>query len=242
MKTPPTSWADVWSNPAYKGRVILFDYLWPYTGVVQAARMNGGNEANPDAGFKIWSEHTDQLLALVTSTQQAQNLIARGDAWITIWAKGNVQQWADAGAPVGFAVPKEGLVAFPLFFQIVVGTKPDQQAVAEKDPEHPALAGLARPLLRTQRRRADVLEGEAAGAHGGGSGLLRRGNRDRHPARLGNPRGEGRRVPSEVGPLGEIETLREPCRKASTSTLSSSTGAGAAFREREVTGAPVSSA
>jgi len=132
VKSPPTSWADVWSNPAYKGRVILFDYLWPYTGVVQAARMNGGNEANPDAGFKIWSEHTDQLLALVTSTQQAQNLIARGDAWITIWAKGNVQQWADAGAPVGFTVPKEGLVAFPLFFQIVVGTKPDQQAVAER--------------------------------------------------------------------------------------------------------------
>jgi putative spermidine/putrescine transport system substrate-binding protein len=132
VKAPPQSWADVWSNPQYKGRVILFDYLWPYTGVVQAARMNGGSEANPDAGFEIWAKHTDQLLALVTSTQQAQNLLARGDAWITIWAKGNVQQWADAGAPVGFAVPKEGLVAFPLFFQIVVGTRPEQQAVAEK--------------------------------------------------------------------------------------------------------------
>lgn len=132
VTTPPTSWADVWSNPEYRGRVILFDYLWPYTGVVQAARMNGGSEAEPDAGFEIWAENTDQLLALVTSTQQAQNLLARGDAWVTIWSKGNAQQWADAGAPVDFAVPKEGLVAFPLFFQMVIGTTPEQQAVAEK--------------------------------------------------------------------------------------------------------------
>lgn len=75
--------------------------------------MNGGSEDNPDPGFEIWSKNTEQILALVTSTQQAQNLMARGDAWITIWAKGNVQQWADAGAPVGFVVPKEGMLAFP---------------------------------------------------------------------------------------------------------------------------------
>ncbi len=132
VKTPPTSWADVWSNPDYKGRVVLFDYLWPYTTVVQAALMNGGSVKNPDPGFEIWSKHTDQIMALVTSTQQAQNLMARGDAWITVWSKGNIQQWKDAGAPVDFAIPKEGCVAFPLFFQIVVGTTPEQKAVAEK--------------------------------------------------------------------------------------------------------------
>jgi putative spermidine/putrescine transport system substrate-binding protein len=132
VKTPPTSWADVWSNPEYKGRVILFDYLWPYTGVIQAAKTAGGNEANLDPGMEIWAKHTDQILALVTSTQQAQNLIARGDAWVTIWAKGNVQQWADAGVPVEFVVPKEGVIAFPLFFQMVAGSTPEQNAIAEK--------------------------------------------------------------------------------------------------------------
>lgn len=142
VKTPPTSWSDVWSNPEYKGRVVLFDYLWPYTAVVQAALLNGGSIEEPDVGFEIWAEHADQILALVTSTQQAQNLLARGDAWITVWAKGNVQQWKDAGAPVEFVIPKEGVVAFPLFFQIVVGTTPEQIAVAEKilntllAPEH----------------------------------------------------------------------------------------------------------
>jgi putative spermidine/putrescine transport system substrate-binding protein len=132
VKTPPTSWADVWSNREYEGRVVLFDYLWPYTGVVQAARMNGGSEENPDPGFEIWAKNAKQILSLITSTQQGQNLLARGDAWITIWAKGNVQQWIDAGAPVEFVVPKEGVVAFPLFFQIVVGSTPAQQAVAAK--------------------------------------------------------------------------------------------------------------
>jgi putative spermidine/putrescine transport system substrate-binding protein len=131
VKNPPTSWADVWSNKQFKGRVILFDYLWPYTGVLMAARLNGGSEKNPEAGFEIWSKNTDQIFALVTGTEQAQNLMAKGDAWLTIWAKGNVQQWKDAGVPVEFVVPKEGVVAFPLFFQVVVGTTPAQKAVAE---------------------------------------------------------------------------------------------------------------
>ncbi len=131
VKTPPTSWTDVWGNREYKGRVVLFDYLWPYTGVIMAARLNGGSEKNPDPGFEVWSKHTEQILALVTSTQQAQNLMAKGDAWITIWTKSNIQQWADAGVPVAFAVPKEGMIPFPLFFQVVVGTTAEQKAVAE---------------------------------------------------------------------------------------------------------------
>jgi putative spermidine/putrescine transport system substrate-binding protein len=132
VKTPPKSWSDIWSNTEYKGRVILFDYLWPYTGVIQAAKENGGSEADLEPGMKLWAKHTDQILALVTSTQQAQNLLARGDAWVTIWAKGNVQQWADAGVPVEFVVPKEGVIAFPLFFQMLAGSTPEQQDVASK--------------------------------------------------------------------------------------------------------------
>ena len=122
----------MWSNPEYKGRVILFDYLWAYTGVIQAAKQNGGSEADLEPGMKVWAKHADQILALVTSTQQAQNLLARGDAWVTIWAKGNVQQWADVGVPVEFVVPKEGVIAFPLFFQMVAGSTPEQQDVARK--------------------------------------------------------------------------------------------------------------
>ena len=96
-----------------------------------AARLNGGNEDKADIGFEIWSKSTSQILALVTSTAQAQSLIAKGDAWLTVWAKGNVQQWKDAGVPVEFVVPKEGMEGFPLYFQIVNGSTPPQVAVAE---------------------------------------------------------------------------------------------------------------
>jgi putative spermidine/putrescine transport system substrate-binding protein len=131
VKEPPTSWADLWANDYFKGRVILFDYLWPYTGVLMASRLNGGNEENADVGFETWSKHTDQILALVTSTAQGQSLIAKGDAWLTVWAKGNIQQWKDAGVPVEFVVPKEGMEAFPFYFQIVNGSTPAQVEVAE---------------------------------------------------------------------------------------------------------------
>lgn len=131
VKNPPTSWSDVWANKDFKGRVILFDYLWPYTGVLQAARLNGGSEKNPDPGFEIWSQNTDQIFALVTSTAQAQSLMAKGDAWLTVWTKSNQKMWKEAGVPVEFVVPKEGVVAFPLFFQVVKGTTPAQKEVAE---------------------------------------------------------------------------------------------------------------
>lgn len=132
VKTPPTSWADLWSNPEYKGHVIGFDYLWTYNGALQAVMLNGGDIAKPQAGFKVLSDHADQFLTLVSSTQQAINLFSKGDAWVSVFSKGIQTQMVKAGAPVGFAIPKEGILVIPLFFQIVKGTTPEQRAVAEE--------------------------------------------------------------------------------------------------------------
>jgi putative spermidine/putrescine transport system substrate-binding protein len=97
-----------------------------------AARLNGGSEDNIDPGFKVWSEHTKQIHSLVTSTQQMQDLLVKGDAWLTPWFKGNQAVWAKDGAPLGFAIPKEGGVAFPLYVTIAAGTTPDQKQAAEE--------------------------------------------------------------------------------------------------------------
>jgi putative spermidine/putrescine transport system substrate-binding protein len=132
VKTVPTSWTDIWLNPEYKGHVVGFDYLWSYNGALQAVLLNGGDLAKPQAGFKVLSDHADQFLTLVSSTQQAINLFQRGDAWICIFSKGIQTQMVKAGAPVGFAIPKEGMLAIPLFLQIVKGIRPDQRAVAEE--------------------------------------------------------------------------------------------------------------
>ena len=132
VPTPPRSWLEVFTNRAWRGRVIAFDYSWQYSGVIPAVMLHGGDLSKPEAGFRFLAERTDQLLTLVPGTQQAINLFASGQAWICIFSKGIQLQMARAGANVGFVVPREGAMVIPLYLQIVRGTRPDQRAVAER--------------------------------------------------------------------------------------------------------------
>ena len=131
VKTAPTSWTDLWANPTFKHKVVLFDYLWEYNGLVMAARLNGGSETNIQPGIRVWSQHTDQIRALITSTDQMQNLLQTGDAWVTAWPKANQAVWAKQGLPFAFAVPKEGAVAFPLYLTVVKGSSAAQIRAAQ---------------------------------------------------------------------------------------------------------------
>lgn len=173
VKEPPTSWRDLWENPQFKKRVVLFDYLWAYNGLVVAARLNGGNESNIDPGFRIWSQHADQILALVTSTQQMLDLMVKGDAWLTAWFKGNQVAWAQDGAPLGFAVPKEGAVAFPLYVEIVAGTDDEKKRVGEEiinlllDPLYAKLyceTTYSAPLVNGVKLRPDLASDPSYGS------------------------------------------------------------------------------
>lgn len=133
VKTPPTSWQDLWATEAFRGRVVLYDYLWAYNGLAVAARLGGGSEDNIDPGFKVWSANVKQIHSLVTSTQQMKDLMVKGDAWLTGWFAGNQYVWATKeGAPFGFSVPKEGGVGFPLYVSVVAGTSPEQKLAAEE--------------------------------------------------------------------------------------------------------------
>jgi putative spermidine/putrescine transport system substrate-binding protein len=130
VKEPPTSWTDMWS-PRFRGRVTSIKYAWYANGLVIAARLNGGSEKNIDPGFKIWSEHANQFVAFANSNVDARDLVVRGDAWIAAMFGGNVLQWKEQGAPVEFAIPKEGTIAFPLFLEVVKGVTPQQQKISE---------------------------------------------------------------------------------------------------------------
>jgi putative spermidine/putrescine transport system substrate-binding protein len=44
---------------------------------------------------------------------------------------GNVEQWKREGAPVDFAIPREGAISFPLFLVIAKGCTPAQKRTAE---------------------------------------------------------------------------------------------------------------
>lgn len=131
VSEPPKKWMDLFTDPALKGKVVGYDYSWPYNGALESVLMNGGDLAEPDAGFEFIAEHADQFLTLVTGTQQAINLFVSGQAWACYFSRGIALQMTRAGADVGFVVPEEGAITMPLFLQIVNGTTDEQRPVAE---------------------------------------------------------------------------------------------------------------
>jgi putative spermidine/putrescine transport system substrate-binding protein len=129
VKEPPTSWADLW-NPKWRGKVTFFDNnFWP---LVLAARLNGGGETNIEPGFKIWAENARNIRAQVGSNDQLRNLLVTGEALIAPWFTSIWKFWEVEGAPLAFAVPKEGVIAFPIYLQIIKGSTPEQIKVAEE--------------------------------------------------------------------------------------------------------------
>ncbi len=131
VREAPTSWTDLW-NPRFRGKVTSIKYAWYLNGLVIAARLNGGNEKNIDAGFKLWSERANQYVAFANSNVDTRDLIVRGDAWLAVMFGGNVLAWKRDGAPLEFVIPREGLIAFPLYMVVVKGVTPQQKRIAEE--------------------------------------------------------------------------------------------------------------
>jgi putative spermidine/putrescine transport system substrate-binding protein len=129
VKEPPTSWTELWS-PKWRGKVTFFDNN--FIPLVLAARFNGGDEKNIDPGFRVWAENAKNIRALANSNDQLLQLLVTGEAHIAPWFTSIWKFWELGGAPLGFAVPKEGVVAFPIYLQIVKGSTPEQIRVAEE--------------------------------------------------------------------------------------------------------------
>jgi len=129
VKEPPTSWTALW-DPRWRSKVTFFDNN--FIPLVLAARLNGGDEKNIEPGFKIWIERATNLRALVTSNDQLKNMLVSGEALIAPWFTSIWKFWEDEGAPLGFVNPKEGVVAFPIYLQIVKGSTPEQVRIAEE--------------------------------------------------------------------------------------------------------------
>ncbi|MDR7434528.1 MAG: extracellular solute-binding protein [Armatimonadota bacterium] len=129
VQEPPNSWSALW-DPKWRGKVTFFDNN--FIPLVLAARLNGGSEKNIDPGFKVWSENAKNIRALVTSNDQLKNLLVSGEALIAPWFTSIWKFWELEGAPLGFINPKEGVVAFPIYLQIVKGSTPEQIRIAEE--------------------------------------------------------------------------------------------------------------
>jgi len=120
VKTPPKSWADLW-NPAYKGRVGITNLNSTLgTGfLVEIARMNGGSEANVDAGFAALEKLKPNLAAVAANPGALATLFQQGQIDISPGNFNAIQILKARGVPVEFVAPKEGAIAFKTTIHIV---------------------------------------------------------------------------------------------------------------------------
>jgi putative spermidine/putrescine transport system substrate-binding protein len=130
LVTPtPASWLDL-LDPKFKGHVGLPDAPLAFTfgGMIVINRILGGNETTLDKGFKAFADaaKAGQFHSIFPGNQQLKDLMVKGDIRILGYSYGNVAPWRAEGAPIEYAVPKEGQTAFPLYFQILRGGTPAQ--------------------------------------------------------------------------------------------------------------------
>ena len=137
VKTPPTSWADLW-DPKLKGRVIL-PSLQNTEGVasVYAASALGtgsafkGGAPDLDATFKKLAALKPNLLTVYTQQPQAFNLLEQGEAWMVGAAQASYTLLRKAaGAPIDMVAPKEGVFALPSGVAVIKGAPQSELAFA----------------------------------------------------------------------------------------------------------------
>ncbi len=130
IKTPPTSWADLW-KPEYKGRVGITNMNSTLgTGfMVELARMYGGSEANIEPAFKKISELKPNLAAVASNPGALAALFQQGQIDISPGNFNAIQILKARGVPVEFVAPKEGAIAFKTSVHIVKNS-PNQSLAA----------------------------------------------------------------------------------------------------------------
>lgn len=131
--TPPDSWEAIF-DPALKGKIALFDNFWAGNGLVALAKLHGGSEDDIEPAIALYEKaaRDGQFHSFVTSNAQLQQLLVSGDVVLAPHFRGIALPWAKAGAPIAYAVPKEGQVAFPEGFQLVNGSTEAQLSIARQ--------------------------------------------------------------------------------------------------------------
>ncbi len=123
VKTPPTSWNDLW-NPAYKGRVVLLNDVREVISFAMKKNGHSLNSVDPKdlaECMKDLRALSPNILAYDTDTIK-QKFIAE-EAWIgTIWS-GDAYFSFKENKNIGFVVPKEGTGIWADCFAIPKGAK-----------------------------------------------------------------------------------------------------------------------
>jgi putative spermidine/putrescine transport system substrate-binding protein len=131
IKTPPTSWADLW-KPEYKGRVGITTMNSTLgTGfMVELAKLKGGNESNIDEAFKLIEQLKPNLAAVAPNPGALATLFQQGQIDISPGNFNAIQIMKARGVPVEFVKPKEGTIGFKTTVHIVKNSPNAKMAAA----------------------------------------------------------------------------------------------------------------
>lgn len=134
LPSPPRSWAAL-AGPGLGRRLALFHFgstLGPLT-VAALARLETGDETDADAGFARLAQIAPNVLRFGGSGPANNQLVAQGEAWLTLGLPAQARHLAAAGAPVAWLAPEEGALALPQGVQVVAGTRRRALAAAFVD-------------------------------------------------------------------------------------------------------------
>jgi putative spermidine/putrescine transport system substrate-binding protein len=130
VKTPPTSWEDLW-KPEYKGRVGLTG-MGSSLGtafMVEIAKMRGGSETNLEPAFGAIKQLLPSIGALAPSPGALAALFQQGQIDIAPNYFNNIELLRGKGVDVAFAVPKSGGVLVRTSMQIVANSAEPELAM-----------------------------------------------------------------------------------------------------------------
>lgn len=111
IRTPPTSWADLW-KPEYKSRVGItglgssLGTSW----MVEIAKMRGGSEANMEPAFTAVRELLPNLGAIAPNPGALATLFQQGQIDISFNYLNGILPLAERGVPVAISKPDTGWV------------------------------------------------------------------------------------------------------------------------------------
>lgn len=123
IKTPPTSWEDLW-KPEYKGRVGITNMNSSLGAgfMVDLARKNGGSETDLEPAFKRLAELKPNIGAVAANPSQAAALFQQGQIDIAPAIFNEITLIKARDVPVDFVLPKDRGVGYTSTMHIVKNT------------------------------------------------------------------------------------------------------------------------
>lgn len=131
---PPTSWMQLF-DAANRGKVTTWDApAFGVNALPVISKLNGGSETDFQPGINVFAKaaRAGQFNGFISSLDQLRQQLIAGEVVIAPGFQGVAEPWIQAGDPIGFAVPEEGVMAFPEGFQIVNGSTDAQLDASAK--------------------------------------------------------------------------------------------------------------